>query len=156
MSQAGSGRNLENLIRHEMAHAVTVGGVDLDWQSIANPNMWLQEGIAEYIAYAPQPATATTRLPEVRQTLRSAKRPTSIALGELDDEASNRQSSIFYGLSHFGVDCIAHKYGEPKLFEFISLTLRQNLGYDKASQQVFGTPFQPIDRACLTWIANQV
>ncbi|MEV4706837.1 hypothetical protein [Actinoplanes sp. NPDC049316] len=155
-SEAGRGRDLENLIQHEMAHAVTLGGLDLGAQSIVNPDMWLQEGIAEYIAYAPRPATATTRLPEVRQTLRSTRRPTSVALGELDNDASLRQSSVFYGLSHFAVDCIAQKYGETKLLDFIDLTLGQNMGYDKASEQVFGTPFRPVDRACIAWMQQQV
>ena len=74
MSAAGSGTKLQNLLQHELGHAVTLGGVDLGGQDIANPLMWMQEGIAEYIAYAPRPATATIRLPEVR-TLNGGTHP---------------------------------------------------------------------------------
>jgi hypothetical protein len=117
--------------------------------------MWLQEGIAEYIAYAPRPATATIRLPEVRAALRS-RRPSSVVLGQLADNASSNQASVYYGLSHFAADCLADTYGEPKLFEFVNLTLRKRLSVDQASSQVFGTEFRPIDEACRSWIRQQV
>lgn len=155
MSAAGSGSKLQNLIQHEMGHAVTVGGVDLGGQEIANPLMWLQEGIAEYIAYAPRPATATSRLPEVRAALRTSKRSSSIVLGQLSDNASRTEASVYYGLSHFAVDCLADKYGERKLFDFVALTLRKQVSVDEASVQVFGTEFRPIDQACRSWIRRQ-
>lgn len=156
MSKAGAGAELQNLLQHEMGHAVTVGGVDLGGQDIANPMLWLQEGIAEYIAYAPKPATATTRLPEVRAALRSSNRPTSIVLGELADTASLNEASVYYGLSHLAVDCLAQKYSERKLFDFVTLTLRRQVSVDQASTQVFGGPFRPIDQACYSWIQQQV
>ncbi|AGZ42233.1 hypothetical protein AFR_19805 [Actinoplanes friuliensis DSM 7358] len=156
MSRAGSGRSLENLIRHEMGHAVTLGGLQLGYQSIANPAMWLQEGVAEYIAYAPRPARSTTRLPEVRRALTGGDRPSSIVLGQLKDNASRNESSVYYGLSHFAVDCLAKKFGEKKLFAFVTEVLRKNDGVDDSSVKVFGTPFRPIDQACRTWIRQQV
>ncbi|MEU4215452.1 hypothetical protein [Actinoplanes sp. NPDC026623] len=156
MSAAGSGTRLQRLIQHEMGHAVTLGGVDVSYQYISNPLMWLQEGIAEYIAYAPRPATASSRLPEIRAALRGSRRPASIVLRQLSGNAGLRESSVFYGLSHFAVGCLAHKYGERKLFDFVSLVLREQVSVDKASARVFGTPFRPVDRACRSWIQQQV
>ena len=58
----------------------------------------------------------------------------------------------FYGLGHFAVDCMAQKYGERKLFEFVKLTLREDNTYDMASREAYGVPFKTVDKGCLTWI----
>jgi hypothetical protein len=88
----------------------------------------------------------------VRTIAHSAVRPTSIVLGELDDSASSRASNAYYGLSHFGVDCLAHKFGQRKLMEFVTLKLRHDNTYNQASQKAFGSPLRPIDTTCVTWI----
>jgi hypothetical protein len=144
--------DLANTLQHELGHVVTLGGTDTGGKEVHDPDQWLEEGIAEYIAYWPRPATASARRAAVRIIEHSAARPHSIALGELGDSASSRASNAYYGLSHFGVDCIAHKFGQRKLMEFITLKLRHANTYDQASRKAFGSPFRPIDTACVTWI----
>ena len=152
MSRIRGAAELANTIQHEFGHVVTLGGTDTGGKEILDPDQWLEEGIAEYIAYWPRPATASARRPAVRIVVHSTARPTSIHLGQLDDSASSRVSNAYYGLSHFGVDCLAHKYGQGKLLQFVTLKLRHDNTYDQASKKAFGSPFRPIDTACVTWI----
>jgi hypothetical protein len=66
MSRIGSAAELANTIQHELGHVVTLGGTDTGGKEIVDPDQWLDEGIAEYIAYWPRPATASARRPAVR------------------------------------------------------------------------------------------
>ena len=152
MSRIGNATELANTLQHELGHVVTLGGTDTGGKAIYNQDQWLDEGIAEYIAYWPRPANASSRRSAVRIIVHSTVRPTSIVLGELDDSASRRASDAYYGLSHFGVDCLARKFGQRKLLEFVTLKLRHANTYDQASRKAFGSPFRPIDTACVTWI----
>jgi hypothetical protein len=115
----------------------------------------LREGLAEYIAWSPRHATASNRRANVRTLLRSSARPTSIVLEGIADDASDRAVDAFYGHSHFAVDCLAARFGEKKLFAFVKAKLRDRESYDEASEQVFGTPFRPIDTACVARIRQQ-
>ena len=145
MSRLGSATELANTIQYELGHVVTLSGTDTDGKEIFDPDQWLDEGIAEYIAYWPRPATASSRRVAVHTIVHSAARPTSIVLGELDDSASSRAGNAYYGLSHFGVDCLAHKYGQRKPMEFVTLKLRRDNSYNQASEKAFGRPFRPIN-----------
>ncbi|WP_412747782.1 hypothetical protein [Krasilnikovia sp. M28-CT-15] len=160
MSKARSGRELQELIQHEMGHVVTLGGSDQHRPAAQNLDMWLQEGIAEYIAYAPRPATDSVRVPVVRQKFRTDP-PSSIALKTLDKDAGLLDGNAFYGVSHLAVDCIARRYGERKLFDFVATVMRPDSprnrpSLDTASRQVFGTPFRSVDRACVAQIKRQL
>jgi hypothetical protein len=57
------------------------------------------------------------------------------AVNEAVDSAGANVVGSYYGLSHFGVDCLARTHGESKMLEFIKLTLREQNGYDKASRR---------------------
>ena len=70
--------------------------------------------------------------------------------------ASLRAGDAFYGLSHFAVDCLAHKYGQVKMFDFVRLVLTQDNSYDQASQDAFGKDFNSVDSSCMQWIRSQI
>lgn len=142
-------RLLATTVQHELGHVVTVGGVAT---RDVGADLWLSEGIAEWIGWAPKPATDSWRRAGVRSAMRKAKRPTTIAAPALRRNAGNRAGDRFYGLAHFAVDCMAQRYGERRLFEFVRLTLRRNLTNDKASRAAYGVPFATVDKQCLSWI----
>jgi hypothetical protein len=142
-------RELTVTVKHEMGHVVTLSGTNTQTAS----DMWLAEGIAEYIGEYPKPAVQSLRMASVRAV---GKRLTTIAQPPLPDSASLRAGDAYYGLSHLAVDCMARTYGERKLFDFVKVSMREGLGYENASRQVFGKPFTTVDKACVGWIRRQV
>ena len=142
-------RELAITVRHEMGHVVTLSGANT--QTAAD--MWLAEGIAEYIGEYPKPAVQSLRMGSVRAV---GKRLTTIAQPPLARNASLRAGDAYYGLSHLAVDCLATTYGEKKLFDFVKVSMREGLGYENASRQVFGKPFKTVDKVCVGWIRHQV
>jgi hypothetical protein len=143
---------MSSTIQHELGHVVTLGGAD---RVGGRGDMWLSEGIAEYIGWYPKPATSSWRRSSVRAALQSSKRPKSIAARALADDADPDASDAFYGMGHFAADCMARKYGQGALFEFVRLYLRENRDLDPASQEAFGKPFTTVDKACMAWIRDK-
>ena len=147
---AGDRKMLVTTVKHEMGHVVTKSGVN----GRGRDNMWLTEGIAEYIAWSPAPATASWRRPSVHETVHSRHRPASIALPAPDEDASLSKIDAFYGLGHFAMSCLAAKYGERALFDFVRYRLQNGFEYDDAARRAFHQPFATVDRACVSWIRN--
>ncbi|GAA2566986.1 hypothetical protein GCM10010435_45670 [Winogradskya consettensis] len=146
-------RLLETTVRHELGHVVTLGAAErTSWTA---GDMWLKEGIAEYIGWYPQPATASWRRYSVSKAVHGSKRPKSIAVNALKDNASVEESDAFYGLGHFAADCMAKKYGQQALFTFVRLYLREDKDLDPASREAFGKPFSTVDKACVAWIRSK-
>ncbi|MEU7904260.1 hypothetical protein [Actinoplanes sp. NPDC049118] len=144
---------MTSTIQHELGHVVTLGGADREG---GRGDMWLEEGIAEYIGWYPKPATASWRRSSVRSVVQGSKRPKSIAARGLDGDASPAASDAFYGLGHFAADCMARKYGQRALFDFVRLYLREDRDLEPASQEAFGKPFSAVDKACVAWIRERV
>jgi hypothetical protein len=145
----GDPRLLETTVQHELGHVVTLGGVH---GGDNDRDLWLIEGIAEYIGWSPYPATASWRRASVSAVVHGAHPPTTIAAKPLADNASDQAGDAFYGLGHFAADCMAQKFGQRKLFDFVKLTLREGYGYEQASQEAYGKPFSTVDKACVSWI----
>ena len=139
-------------LQHELGHVVTLTGA---FRADAGEDTWLSEGIAEYIGWWPKPATGSYRLSSVRWALGGSHRPTSMIPAQPGAKASLRAGDAFYGLSHFAVDCMAHKYGQQKLFDFVKLVLTEDNSYDQAAQDAYGVGFTKVDKACVTWIRQQ-
>jgi hypothetical protein len=142
-------RLMSTTIQHELGHVVTLGGVT---ERDFDQDRWLSEGIAEYIGWSPRPASASWRRGSVHDAFRGGRPPKTIAAKPLGPKAGAREGDAFYGLGHFAADCMAHQYGEPKLFQFVRLALRNDNTYDQASRDAFGKPFAAVDKACLSWI----
>jgi hypothetical protein len=140
-------------VQHELGHVVTLDGA---FRFDAAEDTWLSEGIAEYIGWWPKPAKDSFRVGSVRWKLNSKHKPLSMVPAEPGENASLRDGDAFYGLSHFAVDCMAHKYGQPKLFKFVRLVLSEDNSYDQAAQDAYGKDFNSIDSSCMQWIRSQV
>jgi hypothetical protein len=153
MSQLGDARLLAGTIQHEMGHVVTLSGA-----TARDPaeDRWLSEGIAEYIGWAPEPASASWRRSSLRVAFRGSKRPATIVAKSPGVKASDLVVDAFYGLGHFAANCMAARYGERRLFDFVRLALRQDNTYDHASRVAFGKPFVAVDKACIAWIGKQL
>jgi hypothetical protein len=149
MDELGDQRDLTTAVTHEMGHVVTLSGKNAQ----TDDDMWLAEGVAEYIGEYPKPAIQSRRMAAVRAY---GKRLTTIAQPDLADDASLRAGNAYYGYSHLAVDCMAKTYGEKKLFDFVKVKMRQGFSYDDASRKAYGKPFKTVDKACVGWIRKQV
>ena len=130
------------VIQHELAHVATIGGVPT-----RHEDMWLIEGVAEYIGMQPRRANDS-------YSKWALRRPTRLNASPLPDGAGERQVAAFYAEGHFAVDCLVTAFGEPRAMEFVRLRLRLGNSLDVASRSVFGKPFSSIDKTCVDWIGN--
>ncbi|WP_305787773.1 hypothetical protein [Symbioplanes lichenis] len=145
-------RLLETTVQHELGHVVTIGTLHRrDWGS---GDMWLKEGIAEYIGWYPEPATASWRRGSVHDLVTGDNPPTSIATKAMATDARQEEGDSFYGLGHFAAACLAEKYGQRALFTFVRLYLREEKDLDPASEAAFGRPFATVDKTCVAWIRD--
>jgi hypothetical protein len=122
---------LRSVIQHELGHVATIGGV-----APSPGDMWLVEGLAEYIAARPAAAFP---------------RPSSIVLPPLRD---GRGVATFYAAAHAAVQCLVTTYGEGRAMEFTRLRLRLGYSLDTAARSVFGQPFATVDHSCTRWISR--
>ena len=134
---------LLEVLQHEMGHVATIGGATPDAD-----DMWLVEGVAEYIAAQPRRAADTYSRSQLR-------RPAAMAVRPLPDGAGPAEVAAFYAHGHFAVDCLAATFGEPRAMEFVRLRLRLGNSLDVAARSVFGRPYAEVDRACVARLRDQ-
>lgn len=134
--------HLGETIQHEFGHVITVGATDRTADAIYPANLWLQEGIAEYIGHGPADAGTIRGL----RTL--GKPPSDLILPPLWPKSPSSEVGRLYGYGHLGVTCMAKKFGERKMLTFITLTLREKKDYDPAAKAAFGRPFAEVDKVC--------
>ncbi|MFD0518282.1 hypothetical protein [Paractinoplanes durhamensis] len=135
---------LREVIQHEFGHVATIGGV-----TSRHEDMWLVEGVAEYIGAQPKRAADTYN----RKALR---RPTVLAARPLRDGAGDKEVAAFYAQGHFAMDCLVTAFGEPRAMEFVRLRLRLGTELDEAARSVFGTDFRHVTTTCVNWMGHQV
>lgn len=143
-SRLGTRTALREVIQHELGHVATISGVPTKHE-----DMWLVEGVAEYIGMQPRRAPDTYS----RNALR---RPERLDAPPLRDGAGEKEVAAFYAQGHFAVDCLVTKFGEPRAMEFVRLRLRLGNSLDIAARSVFGQPFKKVDETCVDWIGNLV
>ncbi|WP_213011799.1 hypothetical protein [Paractinoplanes toevensis] len=141
-------RLLATTVKHEMGHVVTNSGIN----ATGRADTWLIEGIAEYIGWSPAAASASWRRPAVHAAVHGRHRPASIVMLPLADDAPLSKIDAFYGLGHFAMNCMANKYGQRALFDFVRYRLQNGFEYDDASRRAFKKPFATVDKACVAWI----
>jgi hypothetical protein len=152
MSQLDDALTLSITVQHELGHVVTLTGA---FRAETGANTWLSEGIAEYIGWKPRSAAQSLRRYSVRWQLnRSPMR--SMVRAQPGLKSSARAGDAFYGLSHLAVDCMAHKYGDAKLLEFVRLVLADGDSLEEAAHDAYGVPFKTVDKTCVAWIKRQV
>ncbi|GIE97144.1 hypothetical protein [Paractinoplanes rishiriensis] len=151
MKEMTDARVLRLTLQHELGHVITLSGA---FRADAAEDTWLSEGIAEYIGWKPTSAAGSLRLSSVRWQL-NRKAAKSMVPALPGARSSDRAGDAFYGLSHFAADCMAKKYGERKLFDFVRLVLTQDNEYDQAARDAYGVPFAAVDKHCVKWIREQ-
>jgi hypothetical protein len=140
--------DLKVVVQHEMGHVATLSNLTTGDDN----DMWLKEGVADYIGWLPQHTRQDWDFPAARDALHSSHPPKTIDEPPLKDSASDRAANRFYGLAHFAVECLAAKYGQGRAMNFVRLKLRADDDLDTAAQQAFGTSFSAVDKGCVSWM----
>jgi hypothetical protein len=148
-----SSSQLAITVQHELAHAVTlVPSTNID----AAKDLWLIEGIAEYIGHYPKkPENSDSRYAlrswfDDRGAIKSVIRP------ELTAKSDDLTVSTLYATGHYAVGCMIDDYGTVKVREFVRRVLQEGSDPDSASRLAFGKPFSTVDKACVAWIKERV
>lgn len=149
----GSNRYVTEVIQHEMGHAATLNGTR---NSDGREDMWLSEGIAEYIGYQPAKARDTYSADALRHVRSRRGAVKTIAVSPLSAKSDDLAVARLYATGHFAAACMAEKYGEKKMLEFVALVLHEGMALDGASQIAFRKPFKTVDKACVSWIKRQL
>jgi hypothetical protein len=144
----GDRAELKVVLQHEMGHVATLSNL----ASGDDADLWLMEGVADYIGWLPQHTRDDWNFSAVRDALHGSHPPRSIVESPLKNDASDHAVARFYGLGHFAVECLATKYGEAAMMNFVRLKLRAQKDIDDSSRTAFGTPFKTVDKGCITWM----
>ncbi|MEU4622389.1 hypothetical protein AB0G04_20780 [Actinoplanes sp. NPDC023801] len=148
-----SNRQLGLTVQHEMAHAVTlVPSTNQDPQK----DLWLIEGIAEYIgSTAEQPQRTESRY-ALQNWTRKHGEIKSIVRPELTGKSDDLTVGALYATGHYAVGCMADRYGQARLLDFVKRVLQRGEELDPASRAAFGKPFTTVDKTCVTWIKQRI
>ncbi|WP_433793008.1 hypothetical protein [Actinoplanes sp. CA-252034] len=150
---SGTDRQVTEIIQHEMGHAVTLNG-NRNWDD--EDDLWLIEGVAEYIGYQPSKPQNSYSRDALRYVQSRKGAIKTIALPRLNAKSDDLTVTRLYATGHFAVGCIAEKFGEEKMFNFVSLVLREGVQPDVASQVALDKPFKTVDKACVSWIKQKL
>ncbi|MEU8655445.1 hypothetical protein [Actinoplanes philippinensis] len=148
-----SDAQVTEIIQHEMGHAVTLNDTR-NWDD--EDDLWLIEGVAEYIGYQPRkPQNSYSR--DALRYVQSRKGPIkTIALPPLSAKSDDLTVTRLYATGHFAVGCLAEKFGEEKMFNFVALVLREGVEPRFAAEAALGKPFKTVDKACVSWIKQKL
>jgi hypothetical protein len=148
-----SDRQLALTVQHEMAHAVTMVP---SYNRDPAEDLWLIEGIADYIGFLPGKPQNTENRYALRVWFDERGAITSIARPELTEKSDDLTVRTLYATGHYAVGCMVDRYGRSRMLDFVKRVLRDGQELDAASRAAFGKPFTTVDKACVSWITQRV
>ncbi|HWS37350.1 MAG TPA: hypothetical protein VN408_32055, partial [Actinoplanes sp.] len=119
-------------------------------------DQWLVEGVAEYIGTQPRKVQNTYSRDALRYVQSRGRSVKTIVAPYLSDKSDDVSVTRLYATGHFAVGCMAEKYGEAKMLDFVALVLREGMERDGAAQVTFRKPFKTVDKACVKWIKQKL
>jgi hypothetical protein len=134
---------MELVMRHELGHVATLTGAD-----DGGPD-WLDEGLAEYIAYVGRPPSALERMGDIRRYLRSGKWSGRVDQSFPSDLVGG---SAAYGMSYLAMRRLSDQFGEARMLRFAGLMIRDHLEADPAARQALGTSWAKANQSCVAYI----
>ncbi|MEV0901404.1 hypothetical protein [Actinoplanes sp. NPDC049802] len=147
-----SNTELTTIIQHELAHVVTrAASTNYD----EDKDLWLIEGIAEYIGFLPAKPEKTYSREVLSYSFGRRGDLKTIVVKPLTAKSDDITVATLYATGHFAAGCMAAKYGDEKLLDFVDRVVQLGEELDPASRAAFGTPFKNVDKACVSWIRQR-
>jgi hypothetical protein len=138
------GSQVEDTLRHEFAHVVTLAGVHRDYTH----QWWFVEGIAEYVRMAGRPLRDYELLATARRYVRAGHDTELSGLAEPPAGISTEDASGRYGVAFLTVRRLAERYGEDRMLRFFDDVVRRGEPPDQASTSDFGADWDEVARDC--------
>jgi len=125
------------VLTHEMTHVAT------RTSTVIAPPIWLSEGFADYVAYAPAQVAAGVVAGNVLDRARAGKAPRQLP-EESDFDAGRRNVAVAYESAWLACRMLAQRFGERELVRFYeAMTDGAGPGWPAEAETVLGlTPEQ--------------
>jgi hypothetical protein len=151
-AQRVTGGEVEDTLRHEFAHVVTLAGAHRD----TSAQWWLLEGIAEYVRMVGRPLREYELLPAARRYARAGSRTDLSGLGEPAAGASADDASGRYGVAFLTVRRLAERFGEDRMLRFFADVVRQGIPQEQAAGTEFGADWNEITADCARYVKRNL
>lgn len=152
VDRTGWGYDLVSVIRHELAHAVTL------WASpserYTSDTWWMVEGIAEYIDHGDRPVEDYDRMRDVTDYVADGGCADEILPPDEDDDTL--AGSGKYGCGFLGVHYVIDAYGDEAFAEWFGATAREGQSAAASAEQIFGKSYAEIMDEITVFIASTV
>ncbi len=139
---------LDDLLRHEMAHAASLPGRGYSDAG----SWWLVEGIAEYAAAGNQPVSRYDNLADVGKLLKAGRWNGRLDKIEPAEAAEDWEVVGSYGVSYLAVRHLADRYGEPAMLAFFKAVLHDGRSMAEAAKESFGEDWSMLHDDCVTYL----
>ncbi|MEU3453956.1 hypothetical protein ABZ671_10170 [Micromonospora sp. NPDC006766] len=146
-AQSVSRSGMDELLRHELAHAASLPAEGYSDRS----SWWLVEGLAEYAGADGQPVNHHEGLAEVRKLVRGGWDGRFDSLAPADDATDDRVGGA-YGVGYLAVRHLVDRYGEQRVLDFFRAVVHQHRSLDDAADQVFGDPWPALHDECVDYL----
>lgn len=141
------GSLLDDVLRHEIGHVVTLLGA-----TGRGPD-YLVEGIAEWIEANGRSVSQYRLLDDVRRYFESETFKGDLdSLNPYADDALASQAA--YGAGYLTWKCIEEKYGIDKMWGFATIAVRENDGAARGAEAQLGTSWATVKKQCVQYIKS--
>jgi hypothetical protein len=142
---------LEGVLQHEFGHVVTLLGLQ---RNRVTASQTFLEGIAEYIAQDGRPLSSYLPLTLTRQYIHSGRWDGDIdSIDKVFRSDSPRDVEAAYGMGMLTVRCIADKFGQPKMLDFLAKLFRTPVQPpETAAPAVLGQPWTAVKTTCASYL----
>jgi hypothetical protein len=141
-----SGESIEAVMRHEFGHVVSLLGADY------RDDTAITEGIAEYVEEDGRPIAQYEQLPAVADYLRSHRWNGDPSQLDQYIYVNNENSNAAYGIGYLTLRCLASRYGQTTMFDFVTATLHDGQIDDDAAPTVFGRSWKQVYGGCESYV----
>lgn len=151
-AQRVAGGEVEDTLRHEFAHVVTLADVTRDYSG----QWWLIEGLAEYVRMSGRPLRDYELLGPTTRYVRTGNAVDVAGLAEPAAAASTEDAGGRYGVAFLTVRALADRYGEDATLRFFADVVRQGTPPDQAAAKEFGARWADVDADCARYVRREL
>ncbi|WP_155214489.1 hypothetical protein [Micromonospora sp. CP22] len=145
------GPALDELLRHELAHAASLPDKSY-WDDSA---WWLIEGLAEHAGADGQPVSRYDGLAPTRRLV------TGDWDGKLDgllpdDDTPDRKVTGSYGIAYLAFRHLVDRFGEEQAFAFFKAVVYDLRRPEQTTEEIFGESWSSLRKECVAYIRKAV
>ncbi|TCB99288.1 hypothetical protein E0H26_06925 [Micromonospora zingiberis] len=145
------GPYLDELLRHELAHAASLPEKDYTDES----TWWLTEGLAEQAGADGRPVRRYEGLAETRRLVRGDWNGKLDTLSP-DHDTSDERVAGSYGIAYLAVRYLVDRFGEERVLAFVKAVVHDLRIPRQTSEEIFDEKWADLHKACVAYIRSAV